>query len=204
MKRLEHKRKAEQDAKAARDGGKRQLLASSRVIKFSNCQKVNLYMHRLFDCLLCCSPCTNSKLWKLYNKGQERIEKQLDIVKIVQRLNHMKIITNRLVENGTIKIHELYANNKNIIYIDSSDEEKKLFDTRSTFNRGSKVNPTSEMPSLAPQTNHSTTSNKHFLNDGGNEFLKPRSRQFANDYFRRGKSEEQSQITDQYDYQTKN
>ena len=128
VKRVEHKRKAEADSKKARDGGKFELLATSRVIKFTFCQKVNLYFHRLFDCLLCCRPFTNDKLWKLYNKGQERIEKQLDIVKITQRLHHLKIISNRLVENGTIKIHELYANPKNIIFIDSSDEEKKHFD----------------------------------------------------------------------------
>ena len=47
----------------------------------------------------------------------------LDIVKIVDRLNQLKLVTNKLVANGTIQLHELYASRKNIIYIDSTDEE---------------------------------------------------------------------------------
>lgn len=127
VKRVELKRRAEVDARSAKDGGKKELLASTRVIKFTRCQSIRLYLHRALSCILCCPPCNNDRLWRLYNKGQERIEKHLDIVKIVQRLGHMKIITKRLVENGTIKLHELYASRKNIIYIDSSDEEQKHF-----------------------------------------------------------------------------
>ena len=42
---------------------------------------------------------------------------------MISRLDHLKIVTKKLVESGEIRVHELHASNKNIINVDQSDTE---------------------------------------------------------------------------------
>lgn len=124
VKRVERLKKATEDAHICRRHELRAQLSQSRTIKFSCCQSLGLFFMRIFDCILCCG-CKKTKLWRLYDRAQERMDASLDIVKIVDRLNQLKVITDRLVENGTVHLHELYASRKNIIYVDTTDEAEE-------------------------------------------------------------------------------
>ena len=76
-----------------------------------------------FESFCCDSVLERSKLWKLYSGGIEKVEKQLDVVKIVRRLQQLKIITNRLLQRGIINPHEISFSQKYVINLSGDEEE---------------------------------------------------------------------------------
>ena len=63
-----------------------------------------------------------NKLWRLYTQGQERIEKEFDIVKIIKALRNMKILLKREFERDQKLKIDVNNVGKNVINIDSDDE----------------------------------------------------------------------------------
>ena len=119
-KRITKRNVAVESAKESADHVVSAVLTKSRIIKFSLCQSLRLFFINFAASWLCMAKCfTKDKLWRLHQEGERRLEKHLDIVKLIQRMRHLKIITGKLLESGQVKQHELYASRKNIINIDA-------------------------------------------------------------------------------------
>ena len=70
-------------------------LAKIRIIKFSAWQQFQLYWMTSLVCFEKCCKFKKSKLWRLFTQGQERIEKEFDLVKIIVSLRNLKILSKR-------------------------------------------------------------------------------------------------------------
>ena len=62
----------------------------------------------------------NDKLWRLYEKGSERIDKDFNIIKVLKGVKKTKILMKDLVDDA--KKASIYTSNKICIDIDSSGE----------------------------------------------------------------------------------
>ena len=60
---------------------------------------------------------------KLYDRGKNRIEGELDIVKIIKSIRNMKILMKNSFMNEEV-IHQIYHSKKNLINIDESFSSK--------------------------------------------------------------------------------
>ena len=59
---------------------------------------------------------------RLYERGEENLEKEMDIVKIVRNLRNLKIFIKKyIVDEETLEM--IKHSDKNIIHIDSTSEE---------------------------------------------------------------------------------
>ena len=76
-------------------------LSKIRVIKFSVWQQVKLYFMALFSCFENCCKYKDNKLWILFTEGQERIEKEFDLVKIITSLRNLKILSKKNLDAKT-------------------------------------------------------------------------------------------------------
>ena len=74
----------------------------------------------------CFSDCLwwkKSRLETLYEKGQEKIEKELDIVKLVKNLRYMKILLRSSLMSKKMKFDIMHAQ-KNLIELSEEEEEE--------------------------------------------------------------------------------
>lgn len=71
------------------------------MIRFSPCQSLKLLFLRAFEVCLCYS-CTESKLWKVFKKGEAKLAKSLDLVKLMKRMNELRVLKKKFIENGVI------------------------------------------------------------------------------------------------------
>ena len=64
------------------------------------------------------------KLWKLYEEGQTRLEKEFDLAKIVVKLRNLNVfIKNKLLDNvGKLELINCY---KTVIDLDTNDDITK-------------------------------------------------------------------------------
>ena len=81
-------------------------------------------MQRLTLFFGCFNRCLKrDKLKRLYERGTDKIEKYLDVVKLVNRLRQLKIMTKILISKEIIHQQDLFNSRKVILDIDSSDKE---------------------------------------------------------------------------------
>ena len=95
-----------------------------RYIDIKNCDWVSLYFARILGC--CCPRFCFKKrdmFIKLYDRGKNRIEGELDIVKIIKSIRNMKILMKNSFMNQEV-IHQIYHQEKNLINIDESLSSK--------------------------------------------------------------------------------
>jgi hypothetical protein len=64
-------------------------MEQNRIIKINKCQSLMLFLMKAFGC--CIVQISQYRLWRLYETGMEKIEKELDIVKIIKALRSLKI-----------------------------------------------------------------------------------------------------------------
>lgn len=60
---------------------------------------------------------------RVYKRGADRFNKQLDIRKLLTRMRHFKILQKTLVERGEIHYHQFHNTYKNVIDVDTSSED---------------------------------------------------------------------------------
>ena len=60
---------------------------------------------------------------KLYDDGVQKLTNELNVVKIVKNLRHLKILLKDTIINSDVK-YQLEHAQKNIIYIDEQDENE--------------------------------------------------------------------------------
>lgn len=59
-----------------------------------------------------------SKLWRLYKDGEDRLEKEFDVVKIIKSIRNLKIITKATIMNHFMRT-KVKNDGNNVIEIDS-------------------------------------------------------------------------------------
>ena len=64
----------------------------------------------------------NNKLWRLYTQGQERMEKEFDVVKIIRSVRNVKTFVSSSLMNLQDKV-SVDNGHKNVIDIDAIHEE---------------------------------------------------------------------------------
>ena len=64
------------------------------------------------------------KFLSLYEKGQDRIDTELDIVKIMKSLRNMKILMKNSFMDGEVKYQITHAK-KNLLNIDTSSDDEE-------------------------------------------------------------------------------
>lgn len=93
----------------------RKKIQNNRIIKINKLQSLKLFLMKTFSC--CIFKFKQNKLKRLYETGIEKIDKELDIVKIIKALRSLKIFYKDRVK----KIDRVLLNNheENIIDIDT-------------------------------------------------------------------------------------
>ena len=89
------------------------------MIKVSCLNNFKLYLMRWFGCGSCnAGRC--SKLWRMYETGEDRLEKELNIVKIIKNLRNLTIWQKHHVLSSDAQLRNLIENSrKNVIEIDT-------------------------------------------------------------------------------------
>ena len=92
-------------------------MAKNRPIKLNCCQSITIFLLDSFKSCLCWRVDEN-KLYRLYGRGKDQIEKELDIIKLLGTLRNMKIF---IQEKMMGKIDKLKVQNakKNVIDLDT-------------------------------------------------------------------------------------
>ena len=85
----------------------------NHVIKFSFHQMATVFFLRFTPCL----KRDKNKLWRLYEKGSDRISKNLDLVKMFNSLRKMKILLKEFHDHS-----QFLNSDKMFIDLDSGDE----------------------------------------------------------------------------------
>ena len=95
-----------------------------RVINLKKSDKCCLYLQNLMGPCFICRICwkNRSKLNKLFEKTQERLDIELDIVKLIRNIRNSKYLLQSSLMNPEIKF-QLAHTAKNYINIDSSSSE---------------------------------------------------------------------------------
>ena len=88
----------------------------NRHIKLSRNQFCSLYFLNMFKV---CMYNRDNLLWRLYEDGQGRLEKEFDIVRIIRNIRNMKIFLKTTIMNKQTQVM-LQNQKSNIIDIDSS------------------------------------------------------------------------------------
>ena len=84
----------------------------------SFCQSLHLFT---LNSLSCCCSFKDNKLFKLYTKGKSKIDKEMDLVKILRNIRSMRIYSKMNIEsNNKEKLKYIIRHSqKNLIDIDS-------------------------------------------------------------------------------------
>ena len=75
----------------------------------------------IFLCECCQSNPKRSKLAKLYDTCQDKIDAELDVVKIIKNLKKLRIITKNHILKDPVMKFEIEHDQKNLINLDSDD-----------------------------------------------------------------------------------
>ena len=70
----------------------------------------------------CCCGKKKNRLWRLYNEGQDRIEKEFDLVKIIKSIRNMKVIMKHKLMNEKLKL-EVKHSEKSVIDVESTPSD---------------------------------------------------------------------------------
>ena len=91
--------------------------------------KVKLYLSQYFG-FLCCKPCwmRRDKFTKMYEEGASKMEKELNIFKLLKSIRRMKILVKNQMMTPKIKTL-LDHSNKNIIYISTDSDSSGFIDS---------------------------------------------------------------------------
>jgi hypothetical protein len=81
----------------------------------------------LFSCFASCCSYKKNKLWNLYKIGEERLEKEFDVIKILNTLRNLKIQMKNEIKPATRV--EIYNSGKNVIDLDSPRNTKDMNDS---------------------------------------------------------------------------
>ena len=90
----------------------------TKPIKLSPWQVIKLFMQRMFG--FCCF--SKGKLWKLYDQGQERLEKELDIARLIVKVRNLHSFFKKKMMTERTKV-EIGNSYKTVIDLDSDTEE---------------------------------------------------------------------------------
>jgi len=100
----------------------RRELKHHRIIKISTCNQISILFKNIFNsCIERVSFPRENKLWRLYEDGQDRIDKEFDIVKIIKSLRNLKIFIKRqFLFDKKLKV-EISNQGNNVINLDSDE-----------------------------------------------------------------------------------
>lgn len=111
-------------------------LNNHKPIKFRLCQSLYLFwQHLCCGTTFCCSVNLRKekKLYNLFLEGQTKLEKELDVVKLLKRLRHHDIALKASILCDSDKREQVKHARKNLIDIDSSEESDKSGFTEISF-----------------------------------------------------------------------
>ena len=99
-----------------------------RHINLSSKDNICLYLANQLGCLFpCICWSKREKLQRLYEKSNERIDKELDLIKVVKNMKSFRVFLKNFLMTDKIKF-ELAHSMKNCIDIDTdSDEDETVF-----------------------------------------------------------------------------
>ena len=96
------------------------IIKKNQVIKISASQSLKM----LLQSSIPCCEMDQKYLWKLYTKGQERIETEFNLVKIIKSLRNLKIFIQNTSMDQETKF-KVQNSGKNNINIDTDDEKSQ-------------------------------------------------------------------------------
>ena len=93
---------------------------NTKMVKFSFCQSLNIFIRSI---PLCCCWCSKSKFVKFYTEAQKKLEQQLDVSQIHSKICELEVgIKFRHFDQKYQELHQ-YNERSKIINIDSSEDE---------------------------------------------------------------------------------
>ena len=88
-------------------------------IKINFCQKLNVYLIDLFQ--FCVFHPDENKLFRLYTKGSDLLEKEMDIVKLIKHVRNINYFMKTQVDQNHKRLLKIQG--KNVINLDHSDSQ---------------------------------------------------------------------------------
>ena len=97
-------------------------MARHRAINIGCYDSMCLFVSNLLGDLFCCKLCWNKqeKLTKVYEETNDRLESELDIVKLLRTLRNSKILLKNTILNDKMRF-EIAHSEKNVVGLDSDD-----------------------------------------------------------------------------------
>ena len=94
-----------------------------RIIELSPCDNFLLFFSNLLGSFSCCARCwsKNDKLTKMYEEASDRIDAELDIVKLLRNIRNSKILLESMMDDNIR--YEIAHSKKNCLNLDSEEEE---------------------------------------------------------------------------------
>ena len=86
---------------------------------------------------------------KLYDVGSEKMEKELDIVRLIKQIRYMKILMKHSLMSSRVR-YELTHSDKNLINVDTSEDEEETKDSSNGGTKKIEEDPAEENPTLDP------------------------------------------------------
>jgi len=96
-----------------------------REINLSLGSSIKLYLKNYLSSwfgIQCCTP--KGKLQKLYEEGQDKLEAEMNMVKIIRNLKFLRILMKKYVADEEMQ-YDIRHNPKNVIDLDALSEEEK-------------------------------------------------------------------------------
>lgn len=121
-------------------------LNNHQVIKLSKKQSCKLYFMSLLGCCFCGRK--KNRLWRLYTEGQDRIEKEFDLVKIIKSIRNIKVIMKHKLMNEKLKL-EVKHSEKSVIDVESTPSDSTSSSDENRDKAGSEQMKTTDRTSLS-------------------------------------------------------
>lgn len=106
-----------------------------RIIRITLFDKLCYYMHNQIGCFFVCGFCcwpNKKKFLRLIDEAQDRLEAELDVVKIIQNLRNMKVLLKSSLMSDPGVQAKIAHSAKNFIDIDASSSSDDTDDSETT------------------------------------------------------------------------
>jgi hypothetical protein len=94
----------------------------NKPIKIGVCTSLNIFIVSRFEKIGCCLAEAQTPMARLFRRGEELIDKEMDMIKIIKAIRNLKVVLkSRIIDKATM--FQIKNSGKNVINIDKESSE---------------------------------------------------------------------------------